>query len=192
MKKKKLQELATIKFCTISSSRAKEQDATTKWLACTNFMPDNTMHLSPTENHLIPPEDLEIHPGDIIVKRITPTFINYIETIPNGFYAGNNLIILTAKEGVSPKYLAMILNDEITEIAVLASIGAVMKSIARADLEELEIPVPDYEKQQIIGELWYQTIELKKMKMKLSNLETLRNTYLIKKYIHSTGGKYNG
>ena len=192
MKKKKLQELATIKFCTVSPSRAKNRDDETKWLVCTNFLADNTVNLSPTVNQWIPPEELEIHPGDIVIKRISPTFVNYIDEIPSGFYAGNNLILITAKEGVSPKYLAMILNDEISKIAVAASVGAVMKSVARSDLEELEIPIPDYEKQQIIGELWYQTIELKKMKTELSRLETLRNTYLIKKYIHSLGGRNHG
>lgn len=192
MKKKKLQELATIKFCTMSPSRAKERDDETRWLVCTNFLADNTVNLSPTVNQWIPPEEVEIHSGDIVVKRISPTFINYIEKISDGFYAGNNLILITAKEGVSPKYLAMILNEKISEIAVATSVGAVMKSVSRTDLEELEVPWIPYEKQCAVGELWYDSIELKKMKQKLLDLETKQNSMKIIKYLNSLGGKNNG
>ncbi len=192
MKKKKLQELATIKFCTVSPSRAKEREEKTNWLPCTAFLLDNTVDLSPTVNRWVPPDELLIRPGDIVVKRISPTFVNYIEEIPDGFYAGNNLILITAKDGTSPKYLAMILNEKISEIAVATSVGAVMKSVSRTDLEDLEVPMIPYEKQCAVGELWYSSIELKKMKRTLLDLETKQNSMKIKKYLNSFGGKNNG
>ena len=52
-----------------------------------------------------------------------------------------------------------------------------MKSISRTDLEELEIPILDYEKQVLLGNLWYDSIELKKKKARLIELENMKNLY---------------
>ena len=83
----------------------------------------------------------------------------------------------------------MILNDNIGELSKESSIGAVMKSISRQDLEMLEIPLPEEYKRRLLGELWYNAIELKKKRIKLAELEKIRTTYIIKKTIHTSGGK---
>ena len=130
--------------------------------------------------------------GDIVIKRITPTFVNYIDFDPGEVYCGNNLIIVSPNVKTDAMYLAMLLNEKIGELSKESSIGAVMKSISRNDLESLEIPMPDERKRQIVGELWYKGIEIKKKRIKLAELENIRNNYYIKKSIHISGGKNNG
>lgn len=188
----KIGNLADIKFCTISPSRAKEQDVLSKWLACANFLSDNTVLLDTVENYNVPDDDWLLRQDDIVLKRITPTFINYIDFIPENMYCGNNLIIISPSNQIYSRYLAMWLNDKVKDLSVTSSVGAVMKSISRTDLEELEIPIPDYEKQVLLGNLWYDSIELKKKKARLIELEDMKNLYILNKYVHSLGGKENG
>ena len=82
------------------------------------------------------------------------------------------------------KYLAMILNDRIGELSKESSVGAVMKSISRNDLESLEIPMPDEPKRQLIGELWYKGIELKKKRS--IKMKTMVTKVVIYMYIYRT------
>jgi hypothetical protein len=52
--------------------------------------------------------------------------------------------------------------------------------------------MPDERKRQIVGELWYKGIELKKKRIKLTELENIRINCLINKFIHLTGGRNDG
>ena len=192
MQYKKLGDCAKIKFCSITSSRLDKQDIPTRWFVCANFLVDNEILNSPMENYFVPNEEWLMHKHDIVIKRITPTFVNYIDFDPGEIYCWNNLIIVSPNTKSDAMYLAMLLNEKIGELSKDSSIGAVMKSINRNDLEELEIPMPDVQRRQMIGELWYKGIELKKKKNKLTELENKRLNYLIKKSIQSSGGRNDG
>ena len=187
----KLSDAVEIKFCSVSPARMKIQQEKTKWLSCSNFIADNNIVGEPTLTNFVPDESFAIHPEDIIIKRITPGYVNYITDIADDLYAGNNLIILTAHDGIDAKYLAMILNDKISLISESSSIGAVMKSLSRPDLEKIKIPLLPYEKQKMLGEVWFLNIELKKMKNRLSELECIKSNYELTQYINLTGGKNN-
>ncbi len=186
----KLCDAAEIKFCSVSPARMKTQQEQTQWLSCSNFIADNNIVGEPTLANFVPDENFAIRPKDIVIKRITPGYVNYISNIAENLYAGNNLIVLTARDGVNAKYLAMILNDKIPSISESSSIGAVMKSVSRSDLEDIKIPLLPYKKQEQLGEVWFLNIELKKMKSKLAEFECAKNTYKLTKYI-TTGGKNN-
>ena len=192
MEYKKLEELATIKFCSVNPSRSKTQEDPTKWLACANFLSDNEVDNKPTVNYVTPDNEWRLSQHDIVVKRITPTFVNYISFVPDNTYCGNNLIIITPRQTIYAKYLAMILNNKIKELSQESSIGAVMKSVSRKDIEALEVPIPEIEKQRFIGELWYKGIELKKKRIRLAELENIRTNYLIQKSINKSGGISDG
>ena len=63
------------------------------------------------------------------------------------------------------------LNEKIQEFSELKSVGAVMKSLSRSDLEDFTIPNIEYDKQVVLGNYWYDNIELKKLKVnKLLNV----------------------
>lgn len=192
MQYKKLGDCAKIKFCSLTLSRSKQQIEPSKWFVCANFLADNVVVNDTTINYVVPDEEWLLRHGDIVIKRITPTFINYIDFEPDEVYCGNNLIIVSPIMGEDSKYLAMFLNEKIGELSKESSIGAVMKSISRIDLESLEVPYPDKTKRQMIGELWYKGIELKKYRIRLAELENLRTNYLIKKSIHTSGGRKHG
>lgn len=192
MQYRKLGDCAEIKFCSATPSRSKQRSMPSKWLACANFLANNEVLNDPTINNVIPDEEWLLSKDDIVIKRITPTFVNYIDFEPGEIYCGNNLIIVTPHLKTDAKYIAMILNDKIGELSKESSVGAVMKSINRSDLELLEIPMPDEKKREIFGELWYRGIELKKKRIKLAELESIRINYIIKKFVHISGGKNNG
>lgn len=193
MEHRKLSELATIKFCSITPSRSKMQEDSTKWLVCANFLANNEVENIPIVNNVIPEEEWRLNQNDIVIKRITPTYVNYIDYAPKKIYCGNNLIIVTPNEAIDAKYLAMILNNKIGELSQESSVGAVMKSVSRKDIEAVKVPLPDIEKQRLIGELWYNGIELKKKRNRLAELENIRNNFLIQRMINNeSGGITNG
>ena len=192
MKHLRLSEIAEIKFCVVSPGRTKTQETPTMWLQCANFLRNNTVIYEATATNYVPDEELLIKKDDIVVKRISPMFVNYIDYIPNEMYAGNNLIVITPKQEVYSKYLAMLLNEKIESLSESSSVGAVMKSVSRQHLEEVMIPLLPYENQILVGELWYSGIELEKMKSRLAELESQKRNYQIRKYVETFGGKNNG
>ncbi len=187
----KLSDAADIKFCSVAPARMKTQEEKTKWLSCSNFIADNSFVGEPTLTNFVPDESFSIHPEDIIIKRITPSYVNYISDISDDLYAGNNLIVLTPRDEVDAKYLAMILNEKISSISESSSIGAVMKSVSRPDLEKIKIPLLPYAKQKMLGEVWFLNTELKKMKNRLAELECIKNNHGLTRYINLTGGISN-
>ena len=192
MKHLRLAEIAEIKFCVVSPGRTKTQETPTMWLQCANFLRNNTVSCDATTTNYVPDDELLIKKDDIVVKRISPMFVNYIDYIPDKMYAGNNLIVITPKQEVYSKYLAMLLNEKIESLAESSSVGAVLKSVSRQHLEEVMIPLLPYENQILVGELWYSGIELEKMKSRLAELESQKRNYQIRKYVETFGGKNNG
>ena len=192
MKHLKLEDVAEIKFCVVSQCRMKSQEIATKYLPCANFLRNNTIIYNTMETYCISDSELLIRKNDIVIKRIAPTFVNYIDYMPEGIYAGNNLIVITPKQEIYSKYLAMLLNNRIENLSESSSVGAVMKSVSRQHLEEVNIPIIPYEKQVLVGDLWYNGIELEKMRTRLAELESIKRNYQIKKYVETFGGRKNG
>ena len=79
-------------------------------------------------------------------------------------------MIIISAVSVESKYLAYILNKEISKITQSLS-GAKIPSIGRNDLEEIEVPILSIKKQKAIGDLWYKSIEVHKLKTRLNELE---------------------
>ena len=192
MKYVRLVDVAEIKFCSVSLGRTKTQESPTMWLQCANFLRNNTVTGDATVTNYVPDDGLLIKKDDIVVKRISPMFVNYIDYIPDEMYAGNNLIVITPKQEVYSKYLAMVLNEKIETLSESSSVGAVMKSVSRQHLEDVIIPLLPYEKQILVGDLWHDGIELEKMRIRLTELESIKRNYQIKKYVETFGGRKNG
>ena len=192
MKYLKLSDVAEIRFCSVTPTRMKTQQEQTSWLSCSNFICDNEIVGNPTMTNFVPDDNFTVRPNDIVIKRIAPSYVNYISDIEDDMFAGNNLVVLTVREGTDAKYLAMMLNEKISSISESSSIGAVMKSISRPDLEKIKIPILPYKKQSQLGAAWFLNIELKKMKNRLVELECIKNTHELTRYIDLSGGKNNG
>ena len=192
MKYVRLVDVAEIKFCSVSPGRTKTQELPTMWLQCANLLRNNTITCEATAMNYVPDDELLIKKDDIVIKRISPMFVNYIDCIPDAIYAGNNLIVITPRKEIYSKYLAMLLNEMIEMLSESASVGAVMKSVSRQHLEDVIIPLIPYEKQVLVGNLWYDGIELEKMRARLAELESIKRNYQIKKYVENFGGRKNG
>jgi len=179
-KKASLSDVADIKFCIVNSS--KNAAANSKWIMAANLLYDNTIAGTFENKKSSPDESLRVYKNDIIIKRISPSYVNFIDIELDNVYAYNNLIIVRAK-AVGAKYLAYYLSRKIKDFSENTSVGAVMPSIGRPELESFKISILPADEQKAIGELWCQSIEKKKMIIHLSKLENERELYLLNKYV---------
>jgi restriction endonuclease S subunit len=187
----KLKDVAEIKFCLVNTSKDKSRKET-KWLTPANLLDDNIINGFTMDNRYTADESVRVGKEDIIVKRISPSFVNFIDVIEDGVYASNNLILIKPKKDVNPKYLSFIMNDNIKGIAN-ACIGATIPAIGRTELENLSIPLLPLEKQIALGEIWHDNIKLKKLKKRLVELDEIKNKYSIDNYMRiQIGGRRNG
>lgn len=186
-----LREVADIKFCIVNSCKEGQKSERLKWMTASSLLADNVINGVIVSEKYLKDVSLLIRIGDIIIKRIQPSFVNYIGTDAHtgkpDIYAYNNLIIVRAKK-VNSKYLAAVLNYKIKDISLNSSIGAVMASIGRNELDNFEIPMLSEKEQKQIGEIWYKSIEKKKMATRLAVLENIKENYLINKYINNQIG----
>ena len=185
-----LKDVARIKFCIVGTVKGKNQSGKTKWLTAANLLNDNIITKVLEEDKYKKDEALQVFKDDIIIKRISPTYITYVDNDLPDTYAYNNLIIVRSKD-INEKYLASVLSYEIKELSINASIGAVMPSIGRTELEGLKIPICSPKEQVLIGEIWFKSIEKKKMLKRLAELENTREIYLINKFIKNNIGGNN-
>ncbi len=109
--------------------------------------------------------DYFIQKDDILMKRLNPDIVVLIkENMPRTTFS-SNLFVIRAYAGYYPAYVACLL--EYQGISFLSSniTGTVsaIKSVSGRSIAALNVPVVEYEKQKIIGELWL----LSKMRRKL-------------------------
>lgn len=110
-----------------------------------------------------------IRENDILLKRLNSDVVALIKNeIPNTIFS-NNLFVIRVSQDYFPAYIACFL--EISglvwlNVNVIGSVSAV-KSISAKALALLDIPAIEYEKQEIIGNLW---LLCKKRKQLLGNL----------------------
>lgn len=178
--KQKLKNIAEIKFC-LSVTSKDEFENKRRIVTPSSFFENNVLVGIVEDDKLKISEDMKISKGDIIIKRIGPSFVNYIDCIDDDIYAGGNLIIVRAKE-VNEKYLAFMLNESVKKI-VASLVGTKMPAIGRNDLEDVEIPLLSSRQQIAIGEVWFNSIELKKLKQQLYELENEKLKQQLMNYI---------
>ena len=142
-----------------------------------SFRENNIVSNFKKEPDLIPDERYRPHAGDIIIRRVQPTFVNYLNADAN-YYLGQNLIIIRPHiDKVLGKYLAFVLENSLDRLHA-EIVGSIISSLKRNDLESFDIGVlPSLQKQEAIGELWW----LNKEKIKLQNqLESAETAFLRK------------
>ncbi|MCL2772146.1 MAG: hypothetical protein FWD71_02250 [Oscillospiraceae bacterium] len=175
-----LKDLAYIKFCIVDEIQ--KDFIKTKWITSANLLPNNAISIPLPEYELKPNDKLSVYSGDIIIKRINPTYVNYIASELKNIYVYNNLIIVKPRN-INSKYLACILNNKIEALGIKSSVGAIKATVNRLELENLPIPVCPESKQELIGELWLKSMMKKKMRLRLAELENIRELAVINKLI---------
>lgn len=182
---KKLADVAQIRLCLTQKQTA---DKMYKILTPIKLLEHNIIDGYVLDDKIRADKTTKVCSGDIIIKRISPSFVNYIDNIDDNVYAAGNLIIITAKT-VDSKYLAYILNIEIPKITQSLS-GSSIPAISIGDLEEIKIPFLSIEKQRVIGTFWQKSIEIYKLKTRLNELEQIKAKNILAKALN--GGIFNG
>ncbi|MGL4483831.1 MAG: restriction endonuclease subunit S [Anaerovoracaceae bacterium] len=186
MKKVKLKDLAEIKYSIVRPKKSETGNA--KWITLSNLQPENVIAGEFEKFEKLSEKAIKITKGDIIIRRVNPLYINYIDRTYENVFAYNNLIIIRAKK-IESKYLACILEKKIEELQRRNAQVTLIPSLSRREIEEIEIFLHSKEEQVAIGETWFKGIEKRKMKRKLLELEGRKEAALIDKYLREKGEK---
>jgi len=181
--KVKLKDIAEIRFSLVDKNSDISSDA--RWITVSNLLPNNVIDGCDDSISALADERLKVLQGDIIIRRIAPSYVNLIDEIDEECYAFNNLIIIRAQRLVDSFYLAYYLNSHINIIIKKASKGTVMPTLGRKDLEEYEVALPDMASQKALGKLWYLSIQRKKITERLHELDNNRMKFLLRQYIRN-------
>lgn len=179
-----LKEIATILFGILEKS--KEERCDIQWVTTSNLHPNNVLAKYESDLSFEPTEALSVKDGDILVRRIAPSYVNYLQEASPCGYIANNLIIIRATKRVDSKYLAYYLDKNITKIIKKAAKGTTLPTLTRQDLGEFEIILPNEKIQHIVGSLWFLEIEKIKLQEQLRDLENKKLHYLLNECIKKT------
>ena len=181
----KLRNVAEIIFCILEKGKEEK-----KLLTAANLLENNQISDIDIDYKFKKDKSVIIKKNDILLKRINPMYINYISDIEDDVYAGNNIIIIRTKT-IDAKYLAAILNTNIEKLAKKSSIGAIVPSIGRKEIEEFDIKICSKKQQIILGQYWLKSMEKLVWESKKIELEKQKNKVIINKVINKIGGNKN-
>lgn len=102
------------------------------------------------------PEKQQLIPGDILIKRLNPSFVYQVHASTASLTFSQNMFAIRPREGINSSYLAFLLEqpDVLGEIMHVTGKAAVVKAISAKMLNDVEVPVPSMETQQKIGKMW--------------------------------------
>ncbi len=103
---------------------------------------------------------------DILIKRLSPSYINLVMGSYKNAYVTSNIIIVRRNEKIISDYLAAIL--EVKGLRTLkhhTKRGVTVHTVSKKELSLIKIPLPNLQTQRILGEIWL----LNKRKQKLFN-----------------------
>ena len=178
----KLKNVAEIIFCILEKGNEEK-----KLLTAANLLENNQISNIEIDYKFKKDESVIIKKNDILLKRINPTYVNFINEVKDNIYAGNNLIIIRPKN-IDAKYLAAILNTNIEKFTKKNSIGAIVPSIGRKEIEKFEIEICSKKQQVILGEYWLKSIKKRVLETKKIELEKQKSLIIVNKFINKIRG----
>lgn len=114
---------------------------------------------------------------DILIKRLSPSYINLVMGSYENAYVTSNIIIVRRNEKIISDYLAAILELQgLTTLKHYTKRGITVQTISKKELSNINIPLPDIKTQKILGEMWL----LNKRKQKLINDWAIKENDFIK------------
>jgi restriction endonuclease S subunit len=182
----KLKDVAEIKFC-LATPTPKGETATRTVLSPSKLADKTILDLTDKtafefeESKYKVDDDADITADTIIIKRICPIGIMYVEDVPPKIYASGNMILVKATE-VDAKYLACILDREIP-IIIKAMEGIRLPALTRKVIDDIEIPIVSMKEQKAIGKLWVNNYKLENLRKQLVKAEKAASDNKIYKYI---------
>jgi restriction endonuclease S subunit len=172
-----LKEVATVFFGILEKTEKEAEGAL--WITASNLLPNNTFAGYDYGLPFAAVDSLSVKSGDILVRRISPGYINYLQEAAPNCYAANNLIIIRTNEKVDSKYLAYLLDQNISKIIKKAAKGTTLPTLTRQNLDEFEVEMLSLNAQRKVGNLWFLNIEKTKLHKRIVELESKKLHYLL-------------
>ena len=99
---------------------------------------------------------LLLRPGDILVKRLNPSFVYAVTDNEAGAVASQNLLVVRPGREIDPLFLACLLEQKeiIGQIEHVSGTSAAIKAISQKKLAEIMSPVVPLAEQRKLGEIW--------------------------------------
>lgn len=128
----------------------------------------------------IPDENKLTKEGDIIVKLSKPYGAAMIDKEHEGMLITSFCAVIRDVKGIDPGYLVAYLNSDLADEKLSASVaGTTMTILSNGKICDLDIPVPDINKQKEISEFYRQSSLNKILFKKISKLESEKLSALI-------------
>lgn len=99
---------------------------------------------------------LSLQAGDILVKRLNPSYVFVVSDDEAGAVASQNLLVVRPGPEIDPLYLACLLEQKevISQVEHVSGTSAAIKAISQKKLAETTIPVIPMSDQKSLGEVW--------------------------------------
>ncbi len=176
-----LKDIAQILLCLLDKKAGGEH---VTWISPASLQQHNVITSFFMDNLALKKESMLIRNEDILIKRVNPSFVNYINDINEDVYAHNNLFIVRVHEGFCPKYVAFILNEIISRhFAERSRKSDALIAMTFKELQSMPIPLLALDEQERVGNAWFYAVEKLKLSKKLAELEFTKGLLLLKKYM---------
>ena len=128
--------------------------------------------------------------GDILVKRLNPSFVHVVTPESVGMAASQNLLVVRPGNEVDPYYLGYLLEQKeiLGQVEHVTGSAAAIKAISIKKLADIMVPVIPIADQHKVGEIW----KLSRKRKQLLNdymAESDRLVSILASKIISGGGK---
>ena len=94
--------------------------------------------------------------GDILVKRLNPSFVHVVALESVGMVASQNLLVVRPSTEIDPYYLGYLLEQKevIGQVEHVTGSAAAIKAISVKKLAAITIPIIPIAEQRKVGEIW--------------------------------------
>lgn len=128
--------------------------------------------------------------GDILVKRLNPSFVHVVTIESEGMAVSQNLLVVRPGNEVDPYYLGYLLEQKeiLGQVEHVIGSAAAIKAISIKKLADIMIPVIPIADQRKVGEVW----KLSRKRKQLLNdymAESDRLVSMLASKIIGVGGK---
>lgn len=115
--------------------------------------------------------------GDILVKRLNPSFVHVVGLDSVGMVASQNILVVRPNDDIDPSYLGYLLEqkDVIGQVEHVTGSAAAIKAVSVKKLAGITIPVIPISEQRKVGAIW----ELSRRRKQLLNEYMTENDRLI-------------
>ena len=115
--------------------------------------------------------------GDILVKRLNPSFVHVVTLESVGLVASQNLLVVRPGQEIDPDYLGYLLEqkDILGQVEHVTGSAAAIKAVSVKKLAGITIPVISLAEQRKVGAIW----KLSRKRKQLLNEYMIENDRLV-------------